>query len=269
MSLYKKNRAKEERNVIFEQFKVQLPKSIAAGNQLLHWYENATKDSNVKVIVDLYRELEQIRFVDATVNKFNPELLDNFIQVLDDIFDLRLPPLLHVLRHFESRKGVAEKYSKSEEIKIYNFYIDENGEVATNEISLDLLGDSANQKQHNKAGINDDFAKDAYLKERKSKYANKNKAPESDANEGQQTKAKASETHSQTNLNLKKDEDEDEEEEDFLDEPEVDIESKNMKDMELVSMEELGLDGTDEWDTMNLKELEEQLYQELSQLSKE
>ena len=55
----------------------------------------------MKGIVDKYRELEQIRFIDYSIKTFNPELLDSFLGVIDAVFDVRLPHLLHILRQYE------------------------------------------------------------------------------------------------------------------------------------------------------------------------
>ena len=48
-----------------------------------------------------YRELEQARFVYFVGSHFNPILLDNFLAVIDAIFDVRAPPLMLILSRFE------------------------------------------------------------------------------------------------------------------------------------------------------------------------
>jgi response regulator RpfG family c-di-GMP phosphodiesterase len=52
-----------------------------------------------------YRELEQARFIYYQRNHFHPELMDDFMTICDNIFDVRAPALLTIL----SRYGEIEK----------------------------------------------------------------------------------------------------------------------------------------------------------------
>ena len=63
-------------------------------------------DTVIKSIVKNYRELEQTRFiVYSPKNSFHPELLDDWLEVIDAIFEVRLPYLLHVLSQYESMQA--------------------------------------------------------------------------------------------------------------------------------------------------------------------
>ena len=52
----------------------------------------------VQKTLNNYHELEQLRFIEQNAGKFHPEVLDDFLAVLETIFEIRAPPLLYVLR---------------------------------------------------------------------------------------------------------------------------------------------------------------------------
>ena len=65
-----------------------------------HWIEWAYSDAELRPVIQQYQELEQARFVNSFGDRIYPELLDQFIAVIDSIFDLRMPPLLTVLAQY-------------------------------------------------------------------------------------------------------------------------------------------------------------------------
>ena len=48
----------------------------------------------------MYREIEHARFLDVYTDRFHPALLDDFLFIIDVIFDLRAPPLLIILGEY-------------------------------------------------------------------------------------------------------------------------------------------------------------------------
>ena len=53
----------------------------------------------------MYRELEHVRFTDLYMHRIHPELFDDFLTVIDGIFDVRIPPLFTVLGYFSKFEG--------------------------------------------------------------------------------------------------------------------------------------------------------------------
>ena len=60
----------------------------------------ALQDSDIYGTLQFYRELEHARFLDLYKHKIHPELFDDFIGLIDSVFDVRIPPLFTVLHHF-------------------------------------------------------------------------------------------------------------------------------------------------------------------------
>ena len=151
-------------------------------------------DTVIKSIVKNYRELEQTRFiVYSPKNSFHPELLDDWLEVIDAIFEVRLPYLLHVLSQYESMQA-REKQGKA-------FIVGKRD--ATLSIFMD---DDGNMKSEMVEISNIDEALDKIM----------NENPEMiDAAEKMKEKI----------VSPKVDDDDDE---DFLDEPDVSFEPKSM-----------------------------------------
>ena len=73
-----------------------------------HWIEVALQDTEIYGTLQLYRELEQARFLDMFKHKIHPELFDDFISLVDSVFDVRIPPLLTVLHHYRAFAKIEE-----------------------------------------------------------------------------------------------------------------------------------------------------------------
>ena len=69
-STFDRNRAKQERLDIFNDLKRELPLSLGEKKDSeVHWIEHVvTRDEKIAGIVNKYRELEQARFIDHTIN---------------------------------------------------------------------------------------------------------------------------------------------------------------------------------------------------------
>lgn len=65
-----------------------------------HWFDWVQKDYHLQPLMQKYRELEQARFIYYMGGHFNPVLLDDFLSVLDGIFDFRAPYLMLILGRF-------------------------------------------------------------------------------------------------------------------------------------------------------------------------
>ena len=70
-------------------------------------------EKDIKSSMWLYRELEQARFIDLYGERFHPYLLNDFLLVIDTIFDIRAPPLLMILGEYhkfeQSSQGIAKE----------------------------------------------------------------------------------------------------------------------------------------------------------------
>ena len=63
-----------------------------------------------------YRELEQIRFVEQMAARFSPDLLDDYVEAVNAIFDIRATPLLYVMSQYYkvAKKEQEQKVKESE-----------------------------------------------------------------------------------------------------------------------------------------------------------
>lgn len=157
-----------------------------------------TEDVEVGEILARYREFEQARFVDSFTGRFNPILLEEFLEVVNAIFDVRSPPLLTVLRSYtdmarREREGTAIQFKVKKDGKLFEVPRG-SGNAQANEHtkSLELI-EAAVLDDTPIASIPSDTARGT------------DKVSEED-------------------------------EEDYLDEPDIVIEPKSMKDMELIEL---------------------------------
>ena len=115
-------------------------------------------------------------------------MIDDFLDVIGAIFDLRLQPLMLIMEKYEKwetleNKGGAFKAKKVKKMPAIEIQFNDQGEVVTAHvistetenfaqkgIGEETRGNNEISKKHQKAGINDALAKDAYLKERAAKF---------------------------------------------------------------------------------------------------
>ena len=121
---YKRELAANERLGILDFLTIQL---IRIYNQIdddkkqiqnNHWIDVALKDPLVLETLQMYRELEQVRFIDLYMDRIHPDLFDDFISVIDGIFDVRIPPLFTVLGYYskyENRHKIEKAPEKAQE----------------------------------------------------------------------------------------------------------------------------------------------------------
>lgn len=157
--LYDRKKAKAMRDAFFDELKVVLGASSFLGKDSLeeidmHWFEEAKQIHQVQKTLNNYHELEQLRFIEQHAGKFHPEVLDDFLAVLETIFEIRAPPLLHVLRQYVSMTakeldGQAFHADKADKNKIANrmskveIHMNADGEIISTEIMNDPTGEVA------------------------------------------------------------------------------------------------------------------------------